>query len=174
MVPAGGRFGSGVVPNPEVVARVRRMLTQRLGMQPADAEDVMSEAVLEVLSAPRDYSRSDGLFLVIARRRAFDFWRHRKVELSFREMPTFSLPDRDHIDSVLLQRSLLRFVQGKTELEQSRVLGVARAVLEGSSYAEACRKSGIPRGSQGRYRETLKAFLAYLERVRSRGRVSTR
>jgi DNA-directed RNA polymerase specialized sigma24 family protein len=134
---------------------------------------VMSEAVLEVLLAPRHYSRNDGLFLVIARRRASDFWRHRKVERSFRASASTSLPDRERIDSVLIGRSLLRFVRGRTDLEKQRLLEVARAAIEGSSFAEACRIAGIPRGSQGRYREILKEFLAYLARLQSRGRAPT-
>lgn len=160
-------------PSPEVVGYVRRMLTTRYRMQSEDVEDLVSQTFLDCLQASGAGTSDDGLFLVIARRRVSDFWRHRKVELSFKAASKSSLPDREHIDAVLLERALLRFIQGRTELEKTRILEVARAVVQGYSYAEACRSSGIPRGSQGRYREILKAFLAYLARLQSRGHAPT-
>lgn len=38
-------------------------------------------------------------------------------------------------------------------------LGPADGVLEGLSFVEACRESGIPRGSQSRYLKNLEEFL---------------
>lgn len=154
---------------------VQRMLASRYRMQPEDVEDLISQTFVDFLQAQPDAGKSgDGLFLLIARRRAADFWRHRKVELSLKAGPSSSPPDREHLESVLLERVLIRFVHGSSDLERKRVLEVARAVIAGRSFAEACRDVGIPRGSQGHYRETLGRFLKYLERLRSRGRAPDR
>lgn len=161
-------------PTPKVLAYVRRMLTTRYRMQPEDVDDLISQTFLDWLQAHHPEGNSDdGLFLLIAHRRAADFWRHRKVELSLRAGPSSSPPDREHLESVLLERALLQFARGKTELERRRLVKAAMAAIESGSFAEACRASGIPRGSQARYRETLKGFLRYLERRRSRGRAPT-
>jgi DNA-directed RNA polymerase specialized sigma24 family protein len=158
-----------------MVGYVRRMLTSRYRMQPEDVEDLISQTFVDFLQAqPYSGKSGDGLFLLIARRRVADFWRHRKVELSLKAGPSSSPPDREHLESVLLERALIRFVHGSTDLERKRVLEVARAVIAGRSFAEACRDVGIPRGSQGHYRETLGKFLKYLERLRSRGHAPDR
>lgn len=161
-------------PSPKVVGYVRRLIASRYRMQPEDVEDLISQAFLDCLQVRRGGGKSgDGLFLLIARRRVADFWRHRRVELSLKDGPSSSPPDREHLESVLLERALVRFVHGRTDLERKRVLEVARAVITGRSFAEACRDVGIPRGSQGHYRETFGKFLKYLKRLRSRGHALT-
>ena len=158
-------------PTPKILGLARRMLANRYRIQPEDIEDLISQAFVDCLNAPLTGNRgSDGLFFVIVRRRASDFWRRRKIEDSVEAGPLFSAPDREHLECFLIERALLRFVDGKKDLERRRVLGVARAVIQGARFAEACRVVGIPRGSQTHYREILKAFLAYLARLRSRGR----
>lgn len=161
MVPAVSQSTSGGAPSPEILERVRRMLIRQHRLQSADVEDVMSDSIVDLLSAP---SRNDGLFLVIARRRAVDFIRRRSREqrqpisrrLSF-------LPDRNHLERELLTRAICRYASEKN-LDTSRLLSVANRVFDGASFSLACRESGIPRGSQSRYRKTLGEFLDRLRR----------
>jgi len=61
------------------------MLVHRHRMQPADVEDVISDAIVELLSEPADYLTGDGLFMIIAQRRAIDFLRSRSREVPLRQ-----------------------------------------------------------------------------------------
>jgi DNA-directed RNA polymerase specialized sigma24 family protein len=168
MVPVGGR--SLRVPTPQVVERVRRMLFHRNRLQPADVEDVISQSMVDFLSAPANPSSNDGLFLVIARRRAADLLRGRARERSLSGgRPLTVLPERSHLERELLARAIRRYASEKNNLDATRLLAVAVRVLDGSSFSQACRESGIPRGSQSRYRKTLREFL---DRLLRRGRRS--
>jgi DNA-directed RNA polymerase specialized sigma24 family protein len=141
------------------------MLLHRHGLQPADAEDVISQSMVDILSAPANGSKSDGLFLVIARRRAVDFLRKRAREQSLSAgRPLAVPPERSHLERELLARAIRRYASEKNNLDTARLLAVADSVLDGSSFSQACRESGIPRGSQSRYRKTLGDFLNRLLR----------
>jgi DNA-directed RNA polymerase specialized sigma24 family protein len=142
------------------------MLVHRHRLQPADVEDVLSQSILDFLSAALvDHPKNDGLFLVIARRRAVDFIRDRDRERTLYEdrRPSTS-PDRTHLEKDLMARAIRRYASENKNLDEKRLLAVADQVFEGASFAEACRESGIPRGSQNRYRRTLGAFLDRLTR----------
>jgi DNA-directed RNA polymerase specialized sigma24 family protein len=135
------------------------MLLHRHRLQPADVEDVVSEAVVEVLSAPAGYSSGDGLFVMIAQRRALDLLRKRSREVPLRERRLTIPPDRTHLDIELIERAIRRYAAKNPNTDAERLLGVTRRALQGSTFVEACRESGIPRGSQSRYRKTLEGFL---------------
>jgi DNA-directed RNA polymerase specialized sigma24 family protein len=133
-------------------------------MQSADVEDVIGDSVLKFLSAPSQ-AKSDGLFVVIARRRAIDFLRNRSREVPLSERRRLAVsPNRDHLETELLSRAIRRYASGKKNADVERLLGVADRVLEGLSFVEACRESGIPRGSQNRYHKSLELFLDRLTR----------
>ena len=167
MVPAGGRFSSRGVPTPEVLERVRRMLVHRYRLQLADAEDVVSASVLALLSTPANYSTGDGLFLAIVRRRAVDFLRSRNREVPLPQRRPLSVPpDRDHLERDLLARAIRRYAAERKNADADRLIGVADRVQEGLSFVEACRESGIPRGSRNRYHKSLELFLDRLPRRR--------
>lgn len=136
------------------------MLVHRHRMQPADIEDVISESVLEVLSAPAGYLCSDGLLVLIASRRAVDFLRRQRRELSHSGgRPWTVAPERSHLERELFARAFRKYASEKKSHDTTRLLSVANKVLDGSSFSLACRESGIPRGSQSRYRKTLGDFL---------------
>lgn len=167
MIPAAARFVSGNAPSSEVLERVRRMLIQRYRMQSADVEDVISDSVVKFLTAPSE-AKSDGLFVVIARRRAIDFLRSRSREVRLSERRQFEVPpNRDHLERELLARAIRRYASEKKNADVERLLAVAGRVLEGLSFVEACRESGIPRGSQNRYHKSLELFLDRLTRRRT-------
>lgn len=167
MVPVGGRFTSRDAPTSQVVERVRKMLLHRHRLQPADVEDVMSDSMVDLLSSP---SKSDGLFLVIARRRAVDFLRRRARERPLSAgRPLTVPPERSHLKRELLARAIRRYASERKNLDTARLLAVAERVFDGSSFSQACRESGIPRGSQSRYRRTFEDFL---DRLRRRNRTS--
>jgi DNA-directed RNA polymerase specialized sigma24 family protein len=143
------------------------MLLHRHRLQPADAEDVMSQAMVDFLSAPASTSRSDGLFMVIARRRTADLLRERARERSLSAgRPLTVPPDRSHLERELLARAIRKYASEKNIRDPARLLAVADRVLDGSSFLQACRECGIPRGSQSRNRKTLGAFLDRLLRRR--------
>jgi DNA-directed RNA polymerase specialized sigma24 family protein len=121
--------------------------------------------MVDILSAPANGSRSDGLFMVIARRRAVDFLRRRSRERSLSVgRPLTVPPERSHLYGELLARAIRRYAAETRNADAERLVGVAARALEGSTFAQACRESGIPRGSQSRYRKTLAAFLDRLLR----------
>jgi DNA-directed RNA polymerase specialized sigma24 family protein len=141
------------------------MLIHRHQMQPADVEDVLSDSVVKFLSAPAGQSSTDGLFVVIALRRAIDLLRSRSREVPLSERQQLAVPpDRDHLEKELLARAIRRYASGRKNADAERLLGVAGRVLEGLSFVEACRESGIPRGSRSRYHKNLELFLDRLTR----------
>jgi hypothetical protein len=50
-----------------------------------------------------------------------------------------------------------RFCTRNSRFSSSRLLRQVHEVLTNASFPAACRAAGIPRGSQGRYRNALKA-----------------
>ena len=58
-----------------------------------------------------------------------------------------------------LRDRLLGISSTRSRLYRRRLLAVTSRILGGATFAEACRASGIPRGSQGRYRKSLQEFL---------------
>jgi len=134
-------------------------------MQPADVEDVISDAMVKFLSPSAHQSNKDGLFVVIARRRAIDLLRNRSREVPLSEHRQLAVPpDRDHLDRELLARAIRTYAAERKNADAGRLLAVADGVLEGLSFVEACRESGIPRGSQSRYLKNLEEFLDRLLR----------
>ena len=127
-------------------------------MQPEDLDDVISQSVLDYLRASKAAGRgTNALFLVIARRRACDFYRHRPNDLPLMNAREPSTPpDREHLESQLLDRILLRFAARHPHLNSRRLLGLVRGMRAGESFAAACRSEGVPRGSRSRYRAALK------------------
>lgn len=161
LVPGGGkptRFNPLRVPDPETLSRIRRDLARRYPMQPEDLDDVISQSVLDYLRASKTAGRgTNALFLVIARRRASDFCRHRRDELPLTDVRVPSTPpDREHLESDLFERILLRFSARHPRLNSRRLLGLIREMRTGASFPGACRTECVPRGSQGRYRAALK------------------
>jgi hypothetical protein len=144
-----------------VIAYARRLVSRQYQVRREDAEDVVAEALLDFVRASRRrIVCSDGLFLVIVRRRACDFWRNRRHDLPLGAAETVAC--RLNVDS-LMERSLRDCLLGintsRSRLYRRRLLAVTRGILAGATFAEACRASRIPRGSQGRYRKSLQEFL---------------
>jgi DNA-directed RNA polymerase specialized sigma24 family protein len=124
-----------------------------------DAEDIVADALLDFVRAGRRGMRlGDGLFLVIVRRRVCDFWRRRRCDVPLGAAVSLACgPD----EAALLQRSLedgLRRVR-RTRADRERLVGVTTRILAGDTFAEACKATGIPRGSQNRFRKTLRTLL---------------
>jgi DNA-directed RNA polymerase specialized sigma24 family protein len=148
------------VPSEPVIAFARR-LARRQRLCREDADDVVAQAFLDFVRADRGGRRcDDGLFLVIVRRRISDFWRSRRSEIPLRETPSVAcrIDDR-HLVERALQERLLRMSVARGRLDKRRLLAVTTRIFAGSTFAEACRASGIPRGSQARYRRTLRELL---------------
>ncbi|HSE63612.1 MAG TPA: hypothetical protein VLG15_08365 [Thermoanaerobaculia bacterium] len=148
-----------------MIERVRGILFHRHGMRPADVDDVIGDALVDYLRFARTSAITDGLFLVIAQRRALDFLRRRKreIQLSASDQPA-TAPNREHLEGELLARAIHRYASARRNLDEARLLAVAGRILEGYSLAEACRESAIPRGSHSRYRKNLEGFLDRLKR----------
>ena len=131
---------------------------------------MIAEALLDyVRAARRGCLCSDGLFLVIVRRRACDFWRGHANELPLKAASSVACKPND---GPLLERTLrdrlLRLSTARSPLHRRRLLAITSRIFEGATFAEACRASGIPRGSHGRYRKSLQDVLA-LRRERGAG-----
>jgi DNA-directed RNA polymerase specialized sigma24 family protein len=123
-------------------------------MRPADVEDVIGDAIVECLRFAQTSGITDGLFLVIAQRRALDLLRNRKreIQLSAGDQPA-TAPNREHLEEELFERAIHRYASVRRNVDETRLRALAGRVFEGCSLAEACRESGIPRGSQNRYRK---------------------
>jgi hypothetical protein len=120
------------------------MLLYRHGLQPADVEDVISQSMVDFLSASAISSTSDGLFMVIARRRAADFLRERARELSLSAgRPLTVPPDRSHLERELLARAIRKYASEKNIRDPAQLLAVADRVLDGSSFSQACGEAGF-------------------------------
>ena len=102
----------------------------------------------------------DGLFLVIAHRRACDFWRAHRVELPLEAASRVaSVPQEARLAERAIEERLLHSTLERGLLERRRLLRITHRILAGASFTEACRAAGVPRGSQARYRERLRCFL---------------
>jgi DNA-directed RNA polymerase specialized sigma24 family protein len=126
-----------------------------------DVDDIIAQALLDFVKADRrGRPCSDGLFLVIARRRACDFWRNRRTELPIAAASSVaSKMDEGQLLERTIQERLLRAGSSRGRINKRRLLGITSRILAGATFAEACRAAGIPRGSQGRYRRTLQKLL---------------
>ena len=147
-------------PDDLVVQRVDRILARHYRLQPADRQDVIAEALLVCFRA-RGLVRTNinGFFVVVARRRACDFWRHKSHEDALAGKAIPSAPGSDRHGMMLLEEIVETSLAEHPALKRRRAQKVVREVLEGASFTEACRASGIPRGSQGRYRSMLQQCL---------------
>ncbi len=163
MFPPGGKVSSLRPPSPEVLVRVRHALLHRFNLQPEDVDDVIGDSFVDYFGNHGNSPGGDGLFAVIAHRRACDLNRQRRRELPLPAgFQLAAFPDREHLQREELESAIRRFASGRRNLDPNRLLAVVGRVLEGSSLAEACRESGIPRGSQSRYRKTLRLFFGRL------------
>jgi hypothetical protein len=68
-------------------------------------------------------------------------------------------PEDYHLDELLIQQRLLSVALSRHRLDKRRLIRITRQIFAGSTFAEACREAGVPRGSQGRYRRTLRDLL---------------
>jgi len=151
--PARALEADGLPPE-DLIRYTRRLLIRHYRIPSADIEDLVAESLLDYLKVPR---RRDGLLLTIAHRRACDFWRRRPVELPLAAAEdAICPPAQDGLDAELLERTASRFLSSRNRLDKERLLRVLHEILAGASFSEACRASGVPRGSQPRYRHTLR------------------
>jgi hypothetical protein len=139
------------------------LLLRQYHLHPRDVDDVISQALLDlVIAQKRAGVKSDNLFLVITRRRACDFWRRRKAEEKLvKSLPVSSSTYQEH-GGEWIERLLQRPGVQSGRTDRRRLLGIVHLVLAGASFSEACRESAIPRGSQMRYRRVLQASLGHL------------
>jgi len=149
------------VPSDPVIAFARRLARRRHNLRREDADDIVAQALLDFVRADRGGRQcDDGLFLVIVRRRISDFRRSRRSELPLGEAPSAACRIEDgHLVERTLQERLIRMSAARGRLDKRRLLAVTTRIFAGSTFAEACRVSGIPRGSQSRYRRILQELL---------------
>jgi DNA-directed RNA polymerase specialized sigma24 family protein len=149
------------VPTPEIIGYARRLLLRQYHFHPQDLDDLIGQALLDLaVAAKRVCSNHDGLFLVIVRRRACDFWRRHRADLPLSEASRVTCtPEEYHLDEMLIQQRLLSVTLSRNRLDKRRLIRITRQIFAGSTFAEACREAGVPRGSQGRYRRTLRDLL---------------
>ncbi len=167
-----GRWDAKDDLNPQLVRYVSHLLVNRYHVKSADVDDLLSDITVDYLTAlHRDHTSPGGLFITIALRRACDYWRHiQRLRPVPRSQP--AAINLDHLEAAMLQRQLERFLSNWPVLRRDRLLGVLREILGGASFPEACRTMGIPRGSQGRYREALRA--CFQNTVHNRGARASR
>jgi DNA-directed RNA polymerase specialized sigma24 family protein len=149
------------VPSESLIAYAHRLVRRQYQVRVEDADDVIAEALLDfVREQRRGRPCGDGLFLVIVRRRACDFWRGRRREVPLGSASSVAcrLDDR-HLLEEKIQERLLRLSTARSRLHRRRLLSVTKRIFEGATFSEACRASGIPRGSHGRYRLYLRSLL---------------
>ena len=155
-------------PDHLVVQRVDRILARHYRLQLVDRQDVIAESLLECLRA-RGLVRTsiNGFFVVVARRRACDFWRRKcREERVAAKAPAFISGNEDEV--ILIGEVVERFFAGKSPLARCRAQCIVREILDGSTFSEACRAARVPRGSQGRYRTLLReCFRDVLHRDRN-------
>ncbi len=145
------------LPGSVLVQRVDKILARTYHLQTADRQDVIAEALLECVRVREAIRKNmDGFFLVVARRRACDFWRRRSREDALAANAAPSNPGKDETQVMLLEEAAACFFAARTPLEGHRAQCAVREILEGATFTEACRAAMIPRGSQGRYRLLLR------------------
>jgi len=161
---------SSSVPSEAVIAYARRLIRRQGRYSLEDVDDIIGQALLDFVRADRcGRPCSDGLFLVIVRRRSCDFWRSRRASPPIEAAPEVACwPNDDHLMERTLQESLLRVSAIRHRVDRRRLLGITRHVFSGATFAEACRAIGIPRGSQGRYRQYLRELVTGLDASRPR------
>ncbi len=149
------------MPTVALIGYARRLLARRYHVPAQDVDDVIANAILDfILVGSSGRPCKDGLFLVIAQRRACDFWRAHRSELPLEAASRVACElDKDHLERRAIQERLLRTASVRSRLDTKRLLGIMRAIFAGASFAEACRQTAIPRGSQGHYRRFLRDFL---------------
>jgi DNA-directed RNA polymerase specialized sigma24 family protein len=161
--------------HPATLILARRLLAGHYGIPGSEIDDLVGEALADYVGAVRDRPSSDRLFLVIVQRRACDFCRRRRRRAAVESADVAAMPDYRKLENEMLEAMAGHFAQTRSRLNAGRVIGVVHAILEGASFAEGCRLSGIPRGSQGRYRAALRqCFDSLRQRTDAVGRRSRR
>lgn len=154
------------LPSAGLVQQARALLLRRYRVSVSDVDDLVEDALLSYLTArSRGGEVRDGLFFVMACRRALDYARRRRLSASpprVRREP--GKTDVEPLEAEWLVRHLRRFLIGKPSGESGRMVGVVREILADSSWSEACRSAGIPRGSESRYRGALRQCFGILLR----------
>jgi len=149
------------VPTPRVIGYARRLLFRQYHSNAQDIDDLIGQALLDFVAAARTGRPcQDGLFLVILRRRACDFWRrrHAEVPLDAARDVGYALDDT-RLQTQFIQRRLARATLTKGVLAKVRLRAITDRILAGLSFSEACAATGIPRGSRERYRHALRSFV---------------
>jgi hypothetical protein len=148
------------VPTVALIGYARRLIARRFHIPSQDVDDVVAASVLDFLSVGcSGRPCRDGLFLIIAQRRACDFWRAYRAQLGLDAASRVGcMPNVSRLEERMIQRQLLRAAVG-TRLDARRLLGITSRIFAGESFTEACRGIGVPRGSQGRYRQALRDLL---------------
>jgi DNA-directed RNA polymerase specialized sigma24 family protein len=137
--------------------RVRQLFIRHYGIPTCEIDDLVGETMTDYIRAVRRSPGDDRLFIVIAQRRACDFCRRRRRKATFRTAePLRTAPDHTHLEIEMLERMADRFAETRSRLNRTRLVGLVHGIVEGCSFAEACRLQGIPRGSQERYRLALR------------------
>jgi DNA-directed RNA polymerase specialized sigma24 family protein len=149
-------------PTPQIIGYARRLIRRRYHASAQDTDDLVGQALLDFVEAGRGGRPCrDGLFLVIAHRRACDFWRRHRTELPLEAAAAVAYAlDDSRLDERILRRRLRQAILAGSRLDKRRILGITNEILSGASFADACRATGVPRGSQGRYRQALRGLLA--------------
>ncbi|HSE44080.1 MAG TPA: hypothetical protein VLA89_02000 [Gemmatimonadales bacterium] len=145
--------GSNPLIQTATLRQVRRLFDRHYGIPPDDIDDLVGEALVDYV---RTGKSGDRLFFVIASRRACDFCRRRRRKPVFETTESLSTAPSLNLETEMFEGMVARFSKARPRLDKPRLLGVVRDIMEGYSFAEACRQNGIPRGSQARCRTTLR------------------
>jgi RNA polymerase sigma-70 factor, ECF subfamily len=121
----------------------------RILKDPAQAEDVMQEILLQVWTNPDRFAEGRGSLgawlAVVARNRAIDVLRHRRPTESCDEVV---LASRSNLASEVERRTMMEKVRGvlqKLPVEQRR--SVELAFFEGLTHSEIAELTGDPLGT---------------------------
>jgi DNA-directed RNA polymerase specialized sigma24 family protein len=135
----------------------RDLLRRRFHIPACDIEDVLSDAVVSLLSIdPARVREPDALFVTLAQRRACDYVRRRAASRRPLEEPEALAPDESRADFYLIERALQRHPGQKAF--RVKVIRLLRDLESGASVPEALDAASIPRGSRQRYRAALQAL----------------
>lgn len=163
-----------ILPSADTVRYVRRLFRLRYRIPAADIDDVVSDAYLSLLRAePTNLRDPDGLFVVVARRRAIDYQR---LSIAQRARPWNMVPGHHQVDMSKLEeeqivQELLRFVGENRSPDPDRLRELLTNILDGLPFGSACRAIGIPRGSRQRYLHALRrCFRRHLGQINGCGR----
>ena len=145
---------------PEAYVRILRVC-QAAGMSPSDAQDVAQDVFLWLLLHPDLPAPTELKWLgVVVQNFIRRHWQAKKVRvaresLAHAEAAVFARED-DGAATVNARLSLDR-IEGRLPEVEARLL---RTVRSGSSFAEAVKDQGIPRGSRTFFRKRLIAHMA--------------